>query len=88
MQEAVLRQLARLYFDTVIAGTAASIGPVLGLKESDRIIFGTDFPPPRESVIEQNIAALGTLNYMSEVEKAAISLNERRVVPRCAVELP
>ena len=37
-----MTQLARLYFDTAIAGTAASIGPVLELTEPDHIVFGTD----------------------------------------------
>jgi 6-methylsalicylate decarboxylase len=37
-------QLASLYFDTAIAGTAASLVPVLELTKPDHIV-GTDFPP-------------------------------------------
>jgi predicted TIM-barrel fold metal-dependent hydrolase len=87
-QEAVMTQLARLYFDTAIAGTAASIGPVLELTEPDHIVFGSDFPPATEPIIDQNIAALGALTCMSEAEKSAINLNGRRLFWRFAAEIP
>jgi predicted TIM-barrel fold metal-dependent hydrolase len=83
-QEAVLTQLARLYFDTAIAGTAASIGPVLELTTPDHIVFGTDFPPASEPVIEQNIAALGALTCLNDAEKSAIQQNGRRLFRRFA----
>jgi len=82
----VRTQLARLYFDTAIAGTAASIGPVLELTKPDHIVFGTDFPPASEAVIEQNMAALGALTGMNEAEKSAINQNGRRLFPRFASE--
>src|SRR6267154_434279 len=81
-QESVRTQLARLYFDTAIAGTAASIGPVLELTKPDHIVFGSDFPPASEPVIDQNIAALGALTCMSDVEKSAIAQNARRLFRR------
>ena len=87
-QESVMTQLARLYFDTAIAGTAASIGPVLELTEPDHIVFGTDFPPATEPVIDQNIAALGALTCMSEVEKSAINRNAMRLFRRFATDIP
>ena len=87
-QEAVITQLARLYFDTAIAGTAASLVPVLELTTPDHIVFGTDFPPASEPVIDQNIAALGALTCMNEVQKSAINLNGRRLFRRFAAELP
>lgn len=83
-QEAVLTQLARLYFDTAIAGTAASIGPVLELTTPDHIVFGTDFPPASEPVIDQNIAALGALTCLNDAEKSAIQQNGRRLFRRFA----
>ena len=85
--EAVRTQLARLYFDTAIAGTAASIVPVLELTGSDHIVFGTDFPPASEPVIDQNIAALSALTCMNDVEKSAISQNGRRLFRRFAAEI-
>jgi 6-methylsalicylate decarboxylase len=85
-QEAVMTQLARLYFDTAIAGTAASIVPVLELTEPDHIVFGTDFPPATESVIDQNIAALGALACLNETEKSAINRNAGRLFRRFATE--
>jgi predicted TIM-barrel fold metal-dependent hydrolase len=87
-QEAVMTQLGRLYFDTAIAGTAASIGPVLELTEPDHIVFGTDFPPATEPVIDQNIAALGALTCMNESEKSAINQNARQLFRRFASETP
>jgi len=81
-QEAVRTQLGRLYFDTAIAGTAASVGPVLELTEPDHIVFGSDFPPASEPVIDQNIAALGALTCMTEAEKSAINQNAGRLFRR------
>jgi len=81
-QEAVRTQLSRLYFDTAIAGTAASIGPVLELTKPDHIVFGSDFPPASEPVIDQNIAALGALTCMNKAEKSAINQNARRLFRR------
>jgi len=86
-QDAVRTQLARLYFDTAIAGTAASIVPVLELTGSDHIVFGTDFPPASEPVIDQNIAAFSALTCMNDVEKSAISQNGRRLFRRFAAEV-
>jgi 6-methylsalicylate decarboxylase len=87
-QETVLAQLARLYFDTAIAGTAASVGPVLELTKADHIVFGSDFPPASEPVIDQNIAALSALTCMSDVEKSAINQNARRLFRRFATQIP
>ena len=81
-QEAVQTQLGRLYFDTALAGTAASVGPVLELTEPDHIVFGSDFPPASESVIDQNIAARGALTCMTEAEKSAINQNAGRLFRR------
>jgi predicted TIM-barrel fold metal-dependent hydrolase len=86
-QEAVRKQLGRLYFDTAIAGTTASIGPVLELTAPDHIVFGTDFPPASEPVIDQNIAALEALTCMNEAQKSAINQNGRRLFRRFAAEL-
>ena len=86
-QAAVRTQLSRLYFDTAIAGTATSIGPVLELTKPDHVVFGSDFPPASEPVIDQNIAALGALTCMNEAEKSAINRNARRLFRRFAAEV-
>ncbi len=57
----VREQLARLYFDTAIAGFEANLAPVLALTSADHIVFGTDYPPASEGVIELNLAALDAL---------------------------
>jgi hypothetical protein len=52
-----------------------------------RILFSARiFRWPRYRFIDQNIAALGTLTYMSEVEKSAIYQNARRLFRRLAAE--
>jgi predicted TIM-barrel fold metal-dependent hydrolase len=79
---AVLQQLSRLYFDTAIAGTAASLAPVLELTSVDHIVFGTDFPPATEPIIDQNMAALAALRCVTEVERQAIYVNGRRLFKR------
>ena len=81
-QEAMRTQLSRLYFDTAIAGTASSIAPVLEMTKANHIVFGSDFPPASEPVIDQNIAALGALTCMNEAEKSAINQNARRLFRR------
>ncbi len=84
-QHSVLEQLSRLYFDTAIAGTAASIAPVLELTGPDHIVFGTDYPPATEPIIEQNIAALEALECLSDDEKRRIDVNGRRLFERFRV---
>ena len=49
-QEAVRTQLSRLYFDTAIAGTAASIGPVLNLSKPDHVVFDKIFRRPQSQL--------------------------------------
>jgi len=83
----VRTQLSHLYFDTAIAGTAASIGPALELTKPDHILFGSDFPPASEAVIDQNIAALDALICLNKAEKSAINQNARRLFRRFAAEM-
>jgi predicted TIM-barrel fold metal-dependent hydrolase len=87
-QQSVLKNLARLYFDTAIAGTAASIGPVLELTDASHIVFGTDFPPATEPVIDQCMAALDALTCISETDRQAIYTNARRLFQRFAEPNP
>lgn len=47
--DVVREQLARLYFDTAIAGFEANLAPVLALTSADHIVFGTDYPPASEN---------------------------------------
>jgi len=61
---------------------------VLELTTPDHVVFGTDFPPASEPVIDQNIAALGALKCMNESEKSAINQNARRLFRRFTAEMP
>ena len=85
--ESVRAQLRRLYFDTAIAGFEASIAPVLALTGADHIVFGTDFPPATEPVIDLNIAALESLSLLSEAERDTIHRGARRLFPRFCEEV-
>jgi len=87
--QTVRAQLSRLYFDTAIAGSTASIGPVLDLTHADHVLFGTDYPPAGVPVIDENIAALDGLTILDEGAKQAIWSNGRRLFPRfCEVLEP
>ncbi|BCJ33829.1 amidohydrolase [Actinocatenispora thailandica] len=51
-------QLASLYFDTAIAGTAVTVAPAIEVAGADHLVFGTDFPPAGVDVVDQTIAEL------------------------------
>jgi 6-methylsalicylate decarboxylase len=85
--ELVREQLRRLYFDTAIAGFEASIGPVLALTSADHIVFGTDFPPATEPVIDTNMAALESSPLLTQAERDAIHRGARRLFPRFCEEI-
>jgi 6-methylsalicylate decarboxylase len=74
-RQTVLSQLGKLYFDTAIAGSISSLGPVLELTGPDHIVFGTDFPPATEAVIIENIEALDGLPGLNVEARAAINHN-------------
>jgi predicted TIM-barrel fold metal-dependent hydrolase len=85
--DTIREQLSRLYFDTAIAGSEASIAPVLALTSADHIVFGSDFPPATEPVIDVNIAALETLRLLTEAERDAVFGGARRLFPRFCEEV-
>ena len=57
--EAQREALARLYYDTGLAGTAVSLDPVLDVTTPDHIIYGADFGAPctHLSVCDYHLAA-------------------------------
>lgn len=83
----VREQLARLYFDTAIAGFEANLAPVLALTSADHIVFGTDYPPASEGVVELNLAALDELTLLSEAERAAVRGGGRQLFTRFQQEI-
>ena len=86
-QEAVLKQLSRLYFDTAIAGAAASIAPVLELADASHIVLGTDFPAASVPVILQNLAALDALKILTPAQRSAVGTNGRALFARFCEEV-
>jgi predicted TIM-barrel fold metal-dependent hydrolase len=50
-------------------------------------VFGSDFPPASERVIDQNIAAIDALTCMTEAQRLAINQNARRLFRRFTAEL-
>ncbi|MET7457971.1 amidohydrolase family protein [Streptomyces sp. NPDC005574] len=50
--------LRGLYYDTAMAGTRNCLLPALEVTSSDRILFGTDWPPAPESTVTRNTANL------------------------------
>jgi 6-methylsalicylate decarboxylase len=82
--EAMAAHFAKLYFDTAIAGSAASLAPVLQLTDPSHIIFGTDYPPASEAVIAQNIRAFTSFNGLTEAQRKAVDSNAIRLFRRLA----
>jgi predicted TIM-barrel fold metal-dependent hydrolase len=81
-EEKVREVFSKLYFDTAIAGTDASLAPVVALTTADHIVFGTDFPPATVPVIKKNIEAIDRLACMTKQDREDISHNGRALFRR------
>lgn len=51
-------QMSSLYFDTALAGTAATLFPTIELGGADHLLYGSDYPPAGIEAIEANMEAL------------------------------
>ncbi|WP_158810798.1 amidohydrolase family protein [Beijerinckia sp. L45] len=80
----MLASLSGLFYDTAIAGTAASLWPVVEIAGPDQIVFGTDYPPASEPVIGQNIEAVAAFKGLTDQQRDAIGSNTAKLFPRLA----
>lgn len=78
-------QFASMYFDTAIAGTPATVLPVVELAGADHLVFGTDFPPAGIDVIDYNLTALASGQSLSPDQFAALDDTITRLFPKAAV---
>lgn len=85
--EEIAHQLSTLYYDTAIAGTPQSLGPVLTVTSADHIIFGTDFTPAGLDVIDANLAALTSNSTLTSDQVTAIEANTLALFPSVAQRL-
>ena len=78
--------LARLYYDTGLAGTAASLDPVLDVTTPDHILYGADFGAPctHLSVCDYHLAATRGYQRLTPAQREAIGTNVLKLYPRFA----
>jgi predicted TIM-barrel fold metal-dependent hydrolase len=84
----VREQLGRLYGDTAIAGTDSAIEPLLEMTGPGHVVFGTDYPAAGPSVIDSNLAALSSTQFLTEKELLAVATNAIRVFPSLRDRIP
>jgi predicted TIM-barrel fold metal-dependent hydrolase len=82
------KQLSRLYCDTAIAGTDSALKPLLEMTGPSHVVFGTDYPEPGPRVIDSNLAALSTTQFLTEEERFAVATNAIRIFPSLRDRLP
>jgi hypothetical protein len=78
--------LARLYYDTGLAGTAVSLDPVLDVTTPDHILYGADFGAPctHLSVCDYHLAATRGYQRLTPAQREAIGTNVLKLYPRFA----
>jgi predicted TIM-barrel fold metal-dependent hydrolase len=77
---------ARLYYDTGLAGTAASLDSLLDVTTSDHILYGADFGAPctHISVCDHHLAATRGYERLTPAQREAIGTNVLWLYPRFA----
>ena len=78
--------LARLYYDTGLAGTPVSLDPVLDVTTPDHVVYGADFGAPctHLSVCDYHLAATRGYQRLTPAQREAIGTNVLKVYPRFA----
>ena len=78
--------LARLYYDTGLAGTAVALDPVLDVTTPDHIVYGADFGAPctHLSVCDYHLAATRGYQRLTPAQREAIGTNVLKLYPRFA----
>jgi len=77
-------QLAGLYYDTALSAHPNSLLPLLETTTASHIVFGSDYPPAGESVIETNMRLLGSTNVLDDSELSAMATTATALFPRLA----
>jgi len=77
-------QLAGLYYDTALSAHPNSLLPLLETTTASHIVFGSDYPPAGESVIETNMRLLRATNVLDDRELSAMATTATALFPRLA----
>jgi|SRR5579864_2227901 len=78
--------LARLYYDTGLAGTAHSLEPVLAVTTSDHVLYGADFGGPCTDIeiCDLHLEAVRSYPRLTAVQREAIGTNALPLFPKFA----
>jgi len=77
-------QLAGLYYDTALSAHANSLLPLLETTTASHIVYGSDYPPAGESVIETNLQLLKSTTILDDSELSAMAITATALFPRLA----
>ncbi|MCF7552290.1 amidohydrolase family protein [Pseudonocardia sp. WMMC193] len=80
----VRAQLAALYYDTALSAHPNSLLPLLETTTASHIVFGTDYPPAGDSVIETNMRLLSSTDILDDRELSAMATTATALFPRLA----
>lgn len=81
-------QLAGLYYDTALSAHSNSLLPLLETTTASHIVFGSDYPPAGESVIETNMQLLKSTTILDDSELSAMATTATTLFPRLATRTP
>ncbi|MCF6385645.1 amidohydrolase [Mycobacterium sp. MBM] len=84
----VRSQLAGLYYDTALSAHSNSLLPLLETTTAAHIVFGSDYPPAGESVIETNMQLLKSTTILDDSELSAMAVTATTLFPRLAARIP
>lgn len=82
--EEVRAQLAGLYYDTALSAHPNSLLPLLETTTAAHIVYGSDYPPAGESVIETNMQLLTSTTVLDDSQLAAMAGTATTLFPRLA----
>jgi len=78
----VRAQLAGLYYDTALSAHPNSLLPLLETTTASHIVFGSDYPPADETVIETNMQLLKSSTILDDSELSAMASTATALFPR------
>jgi 6-methylsalicylate decarboxylase len=80
--EEVRTQLAGLYYDTALSAHANSLLPLLETTPAAHVVFGSDYPPAGDTVIEANMQLLRETTVLDDAQLAAMASTAVDLFPR------
>jgi predicted TIM-barrel fold metal-dependent hydrolase len=78
----VRAQLAGLYYDTALSAHPNSLLPLLETTTASHIVFGSDYPPAGESVIETNMQLLKSTTILDDSDLSGMAATATALFPR------